>query len=184
MSAGQFNQIKPAAEGGAAQQELVNNGFPSYNFDTIDGVTYELDLTQPPKYAVNGTLANASANRVKNLKFDGKAIDRAAEFVVATNNYRAFGGGNFPDVKADKVIFDAPDENRQALVEYLQMSDALSPNKQVNPKADGNWRILPVPGVRLTFLSASAAQRYLPSHPNLKLVKDNGDGSALYELGR
>ncbi len=184
MSAGQFNQIVPAAAGGTAQQGLVNNAFPSFNFDTIDGVTYELDLTQPAKYAVNGTLTNAAANRIKNLAFDGKPIDKTAPFVVATNNYRAFGGGNFPDLKADKVIFDAPDENRQALVEYLTLADALSPNKQVNPSADGNWRIQPVPGVKLTFSSASAAQRYLPSHPNIKLVRDNGDGSALYELGQ
>ncbi len=184
MSAGQFNQIQPAAAGGAAQQGLINNAFPSFNFDTIDGVTYELDLTQPAKYAVNGTLANAAANRVKNLRFDGKPIDRDAKFVVATNNYRAYGGGNFPDVKADKVIFDAPDENRQALVEYLTLADTLSPNKQVNPQADGNWKIQAVPGVTLTFLSASAAARYLPSHPNIKMAKDNGDGSALYELGR
>ena len=184
MSAGQFNQIVPAGAGGAAQQGLVNNAFPSFNFDTIDGVTYELDLTQPAKYAVNGTLTNAAANRVKNLRFDGKAIDKDAKFVVATNNYRAYGGGNFPEVKADKVIFDAPDENRQALIEYLTLADTLSPNKQVNPTADGNWKIQPVPGVKLTFLSASAAARYLPSHPNIKLSKDNGDGSALYELGR
>ncbi len=184
MSAGQFNQIVPAGAGGAAQQGLVNNAFPSFNFDTIDGVTYELDLTQPAKYAVNGTLTNAAANRVKNLRFDGKAIDKDAKFVVATNNYRAYGGGNFPEVKADKVIFDAPDENRQALIEYLTLADTLSPNKQVNPTADGNWKIQPVPGVKLTFLSASAAARYLPSHPNIKLSKDNGDGSALYELGQ
>ena len=184
MSAGQFNQIKPMAEGGTAQQSLVNNAFPSFNFDTLDGVTYELDLTQPAKYAVNGTLTNAAANRVKNLRFDGQPIGKDAKFVVATNNYRAFGGGNFPDLKADKVIFDAPDENRQALVEYLTLADTLSPNKQVNPKADGNWRIQSVAGVKLTFLSASAASRYLPSHPNIRLVKDNGDGSAMYELGR
>ena len=184
MSAGQFNQIKPSAEGGAAQQDLVNNAFPSFNFDTIDGVTYALDLTQPPKYAVNGSVANAAANRVKNLQFDGKPIDKAARFVVATNNYRAYGGGNFPDLKADKVILDAPDENRQALVEYLSLIDALAPGKTVDPSADGNWRILPVPGVKLTFLSASAAAKHLPKHPNIKLVKDNGDGSALYELGR
>ncbi len=184
MSAGQFNQIVPAGAGGAAQQGLVNNAFPSFNFDTIDGVSYELDLTQPAKYAVNGSLANATANRIKNLSFEGKPIAKDGKFVVATNNYRAFGGGNFPDLKADKVIFDAPDENRQALVEYLTLADTLSPNKQVNPKADGNWRIQPVPGVKLTFLSASAAARYLPSHPNIKLAKDNGDGSALYELGR
>ncbi len=184
MSVGQFNQIRPADTGGAAQQALVNDAFPSYNFDTLDGVSYELDLTQPAKYAANGSLAAPGANRVKNLQFDGRPIQPGARFVVATNNYRAYGGGNFPGLKADKVILDAPDENRQALVEYLKMSDALSPNKQVNPAADGNWRILPVPGVKMTFLSASAAAKYLPSHPNIKLVKDNGDGSALYELGR
>jgi len=39
-----------------------------------------------------------------------------------------------------------------------------------------------VPGVRLTFSSASAAQRYLPAQPRIRLIKDNGDGSALYEL--
>jgi 2',3'-cyclic-nucleotide 2'-phosphodiesterase/3'-nucleotidase len=62
------------------------------------------------------------------------------------------------------------------------MMDMLSANKQVNPSADGNWRIAPVPGVRLTFLSASTAQRYLAGHPQVRLIKDNGDGSSLYEL--
>jgi 2',3'-cyclic-nucleotide 2'-phosphodiesterase/3'-nucleotidase len=62
------------------------------------------------------------------------------------------------------------------------MMDMLSANKQVNPSADGNWLIAPVPGVRLTFLSASTAQRYLPGHPKIRLIRDNGDGSALYEL--
>lgn len=184
MSAGQFNQIKPIAEGGTAQQALINDAFPSYNFDTIDGVTYELDLTQPAKYAVNGSVASAQANRVKNLKFQGQSINVDAKFMVATNNYRAFGGGNFPALSADKVVFDAPEENRQALVEYLTMVDALTPGKQVNPTADGNWRILPVPGVKLTFLSASASGKYLGNHPNIKLIKDNADGSALFELGK
>jgi 2',3'-cyclic-nucleotide 2'-phosphodiesterase/3'-nucleotidase len=39
-----------------------------------------------------------------------------------------------------------------------------------------------VPGVRMTFLSASAAIRYLPAHPQIHLAKDNGDGSALFEI--
>ena len=181
MSAGQFNQIDAA---GAPQQALINDAFPSYNFDAMDGVTYELDLTQPAKYAVNGNVAAAGANRVKNLKFQGLPIDAAAKFLVATNNYRAFGGGNFPGLSADKVVFDAPEENRQALVEYLTMVDALSSGKQVNPTADGNWRIMPVPGVSLTFVSASAGAKYLANHPNIKLVKDNADGSALYQLGQ
>jgi 2',3'-cyclic-nucleotide 2'-phosphodiesterase/3'-nucleotidase len=95
-------------------------------------------------------------------------IQPDAKFIVATNNYRAFGGGNFPGLNASKVVLEAPEENRQVLIEYLRMMDMLSANKQVNPSADGNWRITPVPGVRLTFLSASMAQRYLPGHPQIR----------------
>ena len=179
MSAGQFNQIDPK---GAAQQSVLNDTFRSYNFDTLDGVTYEFDVTQPARYDNNGKLVAPDAHRVRNLSYQGSPVLPDARFIVATNNYRAFGGGNFPGLNASKVVLEAPEENRQVLIEYLRMSDMLSSNKQVNPSADGNWRIAPVPGVRLTFLSASSAQRYLPGQPNIRLIKDNSDGSALYEL--
>ena len=179
MSAGQFNQIDPK---GAAQQLLLNDTFRSYNFDTLDGVTYEFDVTQPARYDGNGKLIAPNAHRVTRLQFEGKSVQPDAKFLVATNNYRAFGGGNFPGLNATKVVLEAPEENRQVLIEYLRMMDTLSANKQVNPSADGNWRIAPVPGVRLTFLSASTAQRYLAGHPHIHMIKDNGDGSALYEL--
>lgn len=179
MSAGQFNQIDPH---GSAQQALINDAFPSFNFDTMDGVTYEFDVTQPAKYAVSGTLAVATANRVKNLRFQGQPIEPDAKFIVASNNYRAFGGGNFPGVTAAKVVLDAPEENRQVLIEYLTTTSALAPTRQVNPSADGNWRIQSVPGVKLVFVSASAAVKYLAKHPGIQLQKDNGDGSALFQL--
>ena len=179
MSAGQFNQIDPK---GAAQQTLLNDTFRSYNFDTLDGVTYEFDVTQSARYDGNGKLVAPNAHRVTNLQFEGKPVLADAKFLVATNNYRAFGGGNFPGLNASKVVLESPEENRQVLIEYLRMMDTLSANKQVNPSADGNWRIAPVPGVRLTFLSASIAQRYLGGNPHIHLIKDNGDGSALYEL--
>ena len=179
MSAGQFNQIDPK---GAPLQALLNDTFRSFNFDTLDGVSYEIDVTQPARYDSNGKLVTPDARRVKNLRYQGQPVQPDAQFVVATNNYRAYGGGNFPGLSASKVVLEAPDENRQVLIEYLRMMDTLSANKQVNPSADGNWRIEPVPGVRLGFSSAGVAQRYLANHPRIKLVKDNGDGSALYEL--
>lgn len=179
MSAGQYNQINPQ---GPAQQSLLNDSFRSYNFDTIDGLTYELDVTQPAKYSVLGALVAPSANRVKNLKYQGALVKDDAKFIVATNNYRAFGGGGFPGLTAAKVVYEAPEENRQVLIEYLRMMDKLSPNKQVNPSADGNWRVLPVPGVQMTFLSGADGVKYLSNHPQIRLIKDNGDGSALYEL--
>ena len=52
----------------------------------------------------------------------------------------------------------------------------------IDPTADNNWRILPVPGVQLRFTSGSGALPHLPRYPQIKLIKDNGDGSALFEL--
>jgi 2',3'-cyclic-nucleotide 2'-phosphodiesterase/3'-nucleotidase len=53
----------------------------------------------------------------------------------------------------------------------------------LNPAADGNWRIQPVPGVRLRFDSGTGAIAHLARYPQIRLVKDNGDGSATFELG-
>ena len=173
MSAGAFNRIDAK---GAPEQSLINGAFPSYNFDTIDGVSYGIDVTQPARYQRNGKIAEASARRIVNLQFDGKPIDDQAEFIVVTNNYRASGGGDFPGLDGSRIVLDAPDENREALVMYLKAQG------RVNPAADGNWSVLPVPGVKLRFSSGAAGIAHLARYPQIRLVKDNGDGSALYEL--
>ena len=173
MSATAFNRIDPA---GAPEQNLINTSFPSYNFDTIDGVTYRIDVTQPARYERSGKLVAPEGRRIKDLRFNGQPIDEKAEFAVVTNNYRASGGGAFPGLVGNNVIVNAPDENRQALLDYLQAT------RRVQPSADGNWRILPVPGVKLRFTGGSAALKVLPQVPQVRLVKDNGDGTALFEL--
>ena len=174
MSAGQFRRVDPK---GASTQPLLDEGFRSYNFDTLDGVSYEFDLTQPARYDGNGKLVAPDAHRVQNLRYAGAPVAADAKFVVATNNYRAFGGGNFPGLDGTNVVVDSPDESRQIVVDYLAQVDG-----PVNPSADGNWRVQPVPGVAMTFRTGAAATRYLARHPSIKLVKDNGDGSASFEL--
>jgi len=173
MSAVAFNRIDPA---GAPEQNLINSAIPSYNFDTLDGVNYRIDLTQPARYERSGKLVAPSARRIVDLRFEGKPIDEAARFVVVTNNYRASGGGNFPGLDGSNIVLSAPDENREALVRYL--TDA----KTVDPAADGNWRIQPVSGVKLRFVSGTGGIAHLARYPNVVLVKDNGDGTALFEL--
>ena len=133
-------------------------------------------MTQPARYDRDGKLVAPDARRIVDLRYQGKPIDDAASFIVVTNNYRASGGGNFPGLDGSNIVVDAPDENREALVQYLLAT------REVNPAADGNWRILPVPGVQLRFSSGAGGIAHLARYPQIALVQDNGDGSALYEL--
>ena len=173
MSAGQFHRIDP---NGPPEQQLVNESFPTFNFDTIDGVRYEIDVTQPARYERSGKLVAPDARRIVGLSYNGRPIDDEARFIVVTNNYRAGGGGNFPALDGKNIVMDAPDENREALIQYFQSV------KTFDPAADGNWRIRPVPGVKLLFRSSTGGIKHLPRYPMVQLVKDHGDGSATYQL--
>ncbi|KQR08861.1 2',3'-cyclic-nucleotide 2'-phosphodiesterase [Deinococcus sp. Leaf326] len=170
-SAGQFNQIDPAK---TEPQALVNEAFPTYNFDIIDGVNYEIDVTQPSRYNTAGDLVNADAHRIRNLTYQGKPIDPAQQFVVATNNYRASGGGKFPALTGKNIVLQAPDETRQALIGFFQEQ------KTVNPAADGNWKLTPIPGATLLVTSSPNAQKALPA--GAALVRTRDDGFAEYTL--
>jgi 2',3'-cyclic-nucleotide 2'-phosphodiesterase / 3'-nucleotidase len=173
MAAIAFRRIDPA---GPPEQDLLDHRIPSYNFDTLDGVTYRIDLTQPARYERSGQLVAPEARRIVDLRYNGQPIDLAARFVVVTNNYRASGGGNFPGLDGSNIVLSAPDENREALMQYLAAA------KTVDPSADANWRVLPVPGVKLRFLSGTGGLAHLARYPDIALVKDNGDSTALFEL--
>ncbi len=173
MSAGAFHRIDPQ---GAPAQDLLNPAFQTFNFDTLDGVTYRIDVTQPARYDRSGKLVAPEARRILDLRHNGQPLDEKASFAVVTNNYRASGGGNFPALDGSNIILDAPDENREAVLQYLQAAGRF------DPSADANWHIVPVAGVKMRFLSGAGAMAHLPRAPQVRLVKDNGDGSAWFEL--
>lgn len=165
MSAGIFMHIEP----GKADQPLINTDFPSYNFDVIDGITYRIDLSQPPKYDAKGNVINANSNRIKDLMFDGKTIDSAQKFVVATNNYRAGGGGNFPDINESKIIYEAPDTNRDVIVRYVVAEGTI------NPSADANWSFVPLPKTSVMFETGARARNFIGQVKTLK-IEPAGEG--------
>lgn len=173
-SAGMFNQV----EVGKADQVLLNPDFPSYNFDVIDGVAYEIDISQPSRFDATGGLLNAGASRITNLMFDGKPVTDDMEFVIATNNYRASGGGDFPGAKGDTIIFEAPDTNRDVLVRYIVEQGTI------NPKADANWRFKSLPDTTVLFDTGPKAQDYIDDLEGVTIepAGDGPDGFARFRI--
>jgi len=173
-SAGMFNQIEP----GKADQVLLNTEFPSYNFDVIDGVTYQIDLSQPPMFAPKGEVINPDTNRIVNLEFNGAPIDPAQEFIIATNNYRASGGGSFPGAMGDTIVFEGPDTNRDVIVRYIVEQGTIS------PKADGNWRFAPLPETSVLFDTGPKAAAYAANVPGVTITPagDGPDGFARFKI--
>ncbi len=173
-SAGIFQQIEP----GKADQMLLDPRFPSYNFDVIDGVTYQIDLSQPSKYGPKGEVLNPEASRIVDLQFKGAPLDPEARFVVATNNYRAGGGGNFPGVDDSVVILVAPDTNRDALVRYIVQEGTI------NPSADANWTFKALPGTSVLFDTGPGGKEHAASVEgvNIEPAGDGEDGFARYRI--
>jgi 2',3'-cyclic-nucleotide 2'-phosphodiesterase/3'-nucleotidase len=127
-AANRFNTIDPSK---VEPQELVNAGFASYNFDTVTSkdVSYEIDVTQPP------------GKRVRNLMYRAAPVKDEQEFIVATNNYRASGGGGFPGLDGSSVVLAAPDTNRDVLIAYIRQAKQLA--RQANA-SQRSWRFAAV----------------------------------------
>lgn len=138
-AAGVYNQID---NNSTQPQYLINwDKFRTYNFDTIDGVSYQIDVTAPPRYDGNCQLINPTSERIKNLTYQQQPIDPNQVFLIATNNYRAYTG-IFPGTGENNVKFNSPDDLRVILSAYI--TNTTKKAGMVNVTVDNNWQIAPI----------------------------------------
>ncbi|MFS7252398.1 bifunctional 2',3'-cyclic-nucleotide 2'-phosphodiesterase/3'-nucleotidase [Rahnella rivi] len=183
-SAGQFNQIDLNS---TKPQSLINwDGFRTYNFDVIDGVNYQIDVSQPAKFDGECTLVNKDAERIKNLTYNGKPIDLKATFLVATNNYRAYGG-KFAGTGDKHIAFASPDENRSVVAAYISAETKKA--GAVTPTADNNWKLAtlkaPQPlDIRFETSPGDKAAAFIKSHAQYPLTAKGTDaiGFEIYQV--
>jgi 2',3'-cyclic-nucleotide 2'-phosphodiesterase/3'-nucleotidase len=166
-SAERFNRIDPSKDG---EQPLIGDRLPGYNFDQIQGdLSYQIDVTKP------------EGQRIVKLAYKGKPVKPDQPFIVATNNYRASGGGVFPGLDGSNVVLAAPDGAREILAKWLQKKQTLT-TKDL-PAA--SWHFVPVKTRGEVVFKAAAGKQDVAREAGLKNIrqlKDNGDGTAVYAI--
>ncbi|MFC1412531.1 bifunctional UDP-sugar hydrolase/5'-nucleotidase [Streptacidiphilus sp. N1-12] len=126
FSAEYYNTLAVGAPINEATLTNANN-LPDYNYDEVYGVSYDIDVSQPV------------GSRIVNLSFQGAAIDPAGQFVLAINNYRASGGGNFPHVATATQIWTSSDEIRNTMIAWVQAKGEINP---ADFAANPGWRLV------------------------------------------
>lgn len=110
--------VQTAADAVVDTEKLTNAGNrPDYNYDYVSGLAYEIDIAQ------------AAGSRIKNVTYNGVALDDAQQFVFAVNNYRANGGGAFPHVAAAQELWAESTEIRTRIAEWVTAKGVLEPKE-------------------------------------------------------
>jgi len=96
-------------------------------------------------------------------------VEGNQKFVVASNNYRAFGGGGFPGVNASVVILNSTVENREVLVDYIKTQ------KNVDVAVQHNWGFKALEQVKGTWYYTTGEEAKAYKDACLKeLSSENG----------
>ncbi|MEU3779282.1 5'-nucleotidase C-terminal domain-containing protein [Streptomyces sp900129855] len=118
--------VQTAADAVVDTEKLTNAaGRPDYNYDYVSGLGYEIDIAQ------------AVGSRIRNLTYNGVALDDAQQFVLAVNNYRANGGGAFPHVASAQELWSESTEIRTRISEWVTAKGVLDPKDF----ASVDWRL-------------------------------------------
>ncbi len=114
----------------------VKDDYELYNYDTYQGINYEIDVSQP------------EGERIKNIIFEGDALSDDRELRLALNNYRfgqlcAVGLINKEDCVYDSGATEDNGKIREMISQYVKE------NQVISPVCDSNFKIVGCPDFAL-----------------------------------
>lgn len=146
-SVSKYNQITPQSKDAV----LWNPDYPSFNFDIIFGLTYEVDLAHPPMFSPLGALINPAARRVVNLRYRGQPVRDQQMFALASNSYRRDGNAGFAGTSNDNVNAQSDATIQSILRSYMSQGN---PTVKFEPR---HWHFTPQAGASVLFATSPAA---------------------------
>ncbi|HPE34211.1 MAG TPA: 5'-nucleotidase C-terminal domain-containing protein [Bacteroidales bacterium] len=126
---------------------------PFWNFDSSEGIDYEVDISKP------------DGNRIRIISLtNGAPFDPAHHYSVALNSYRGNGGGEHLTIGAGisrdslskRIQYISERDLRWHTIQWLKQKGSVA------PKANGNWKVIP----ELWVENAKATDQLLLFGPN------------------
>ena len=111
----------------APGRPIVDQAVPGFNFDVMSGAGYRIDLTRPV------------GQRIVALGVNGRAVLPTDSFTLATNSYRAAGGGGYEMLRGSPVVYDRGESVEDLLVAEIRAVGTVQAAAYFTP----SWSILP-----------------------------------------
>jgi len=160
-----FNTIAPHE----SDQPLFDPYAPGYDFDTMLGLDYEIDLSIPPRSNRLGQIKHDRPGRIRNVTHYGKPLALDQRFLVATTGFRV-------NQHKALAVYPTTQNSRDLLVNYVSDITVVDPTPQ------NHWRFSQVEGATATFSLPKAAADFIPSSVRIERAQPQGNTLLQYRL--
>lgn len=123
---------------GARDLPLIDPGVPAFAFETIPALDWTVDLSAPP------------GQRIRDLCFDGRPLDPSARFVLATNDYRASGSGDFPGCRPENRVDVGSARVQDVILDHIARGPVTAGIRRA-------WCFAPLPGATALVTASPGA---------------------------
>lgn len=157
-------------------QYFLNATFPVEYFAMLDGVTYQVDLTQPSRY--KGTsIATPNARRIKSLQYRGRNVREGEQFLLVVNTDLATKSPYLNQLVKNSLVWDSETQVRAMLLSYMAEEQEIVPGTAVG------WRLDTGKQNELHFTRPAVAAQYLPPRDAsgaIQFIRRSSDSQAIY----
>ena len=174
QSAALFRQIMP----GETDAVLHDPDVPCFTFESIPGLTYAIDLSQPARFDAEGRLVKPEARRILGLSLDGRPLAPDRRVVLVTNNHRASRVIASRSSRAAEIVLSDGTRTQDVIAGYVGRQSV------VGGPSHRNWHFLPMPGTTLRIRAGAGSINHIddlaPFRP--QLLQSDADGFCHYRL--